>query len=64
MLDEPTSALDQSSEAAIATMLGALRGDVTVVVIAHRPETLVACDDVLDLAVANPSATESAGKLT
>lgn len=56
VLDEPTSALDATSEAGIAATLGALKGKVTTVVIAHRAETLTGCDAMLDLAVANPKA--------
>lgn len=44
VLDEPTSALDELSEAAIRETLEELKGRVTIVVIAHRPTTLEACD--------------------
>ncbi|MCU1354216.1 MAG: transporter ATP-binding protein, partial [Acidimicrobiales bacterium] len=46
VLDEPTSALDAHTEAAVRDALAALRGEVTVVVIAHRLSTLEACDRV------------------
>lgn len=47
VLDEPTSALDGQSEALIRETLGALRGDVTLVIIAHRISTLDLCDRIL-----------------
>lgn len=40
LLDEPTSALDPASEALIRRALESLRGDMTIVVIAHRPDTV------------------------
>ena len=46
VLDEPTSALDAHAEAAIRDALAAVRGRVTVVVIAHRLSTMSACDRV------------------
>ncbi|MGW6377080.1 ABC transporter ATP-binding protein [Rhodococcus sp. NPDC055112] len=48
--DEPTSALDPENEVAIRDGLHALAQDRTVVVIAHRPATLVAAAQVLFLA--------------
>lgn len=47
VMDEPTSALDTTSEAIIAKSLSELKGNTTVVVIAHRVSTLAGCDDVL-----------------
>ena len=47
VLDEPTSALDSSSEGLIRDLLASLRGQVTVVVIAHRLTTLDACDRLM-----------------
>lgn len=48
LLDEPTAGLDASREASV---LSTLRGlDVTVVVVAHRPETIAAADRELRLA--------------
>ena len=40
ILDEPTSALDMKSESVIRDTIAALKGKVTVVVIAHRLSTL------------------------
>ena len=54
VMDEPTSALDRTSEQGIARTLAELAGSVTVIVIAHRAETLVGCDEILDLS-AGPS---------
>ena len=47
VLDEPTSALDATSEAAIQSSLRALRGDLTVFIVAHRPSLLEICDRVV-----------------
>lgn len=47
VLDEPTSALDVQSEVTIRDTIAALRGQITVVVIAHRLSTLEACDRVM-----------------
>jgi ATP-binding cassette, subfamily B, bacterial len=51
VLDEPTSALDLQSELAVHEALAQLRrrGDITLVVIAHRESTLAMCDRVLRL---------------
>lgn len=47
ILDEPTSALDVTSESLIRNTIAALRGRVTVVVIAHRMSTLDMCDRLM-----------------
>lgn len=47
LLDEPTSALDPASDRLIAQTLADLSGDVTVVVIAHRLETVRRADHVV-----------------
>jgi len=52
ILDEPTSALDAGSESSITATLKELRGKTTVVVVAHRPETLAACDRIVELSTA------------
>ena len=44
VLDEPTSALDRVSEESIARTLEAMRGTVTMVVVAHRRSTIAICD--------------------
>lgn len=49
ILDEPTSALDTRSEAMIREAVSALRGGVTVVIIAHRMSTLDICDRIMVL---------------
>lgn len=49
VLDEPTSALDLVSEEAIRQTLESLKGNVTLVIIAHRMSTLRLCDRVLVL---------------
>ena len=47
MLDEPTSALDGQSEALIRATLAHLRGQISIVIIAHRMSTLDICDRIL-----------------
>jgi ATP-binding cassette, subfamily B, bacterial len=44
LLDEATSALDNASEERIRAALEALKGTVTMVIVAHRPSTLSLCD--------------------
>ena len=47
ILDEPTSALDGHSEQLIRDTIVALRGQVTVVIIAHRMSTIDMCDRIM-----------------
>ncbi len=49
ILDEATSALDSASERQILAALDRLRGQLTMVVIAHRPSTVRGADHVLVL---------------
>ncbi|MBL9174788.1 MAG: ABC transporter ATP-binding protein [Verrucomicrobiales bacterium] len=49
LLDEPTSALDAASEAAVLSAIHALMRDRTVILVAHRPETLRGVHRVLRL---------------
>ena len=46
VLDEPTSALDGHSEALIRDTLASLKGQVTMILIAHRLTTLDLCDRI------------------
>ncbi len=46
VLDEATSALDTATEAAVATAINELQGDVTVISVAHRLSTIRDCDQV------------------
>ena len=46
-LDEPTSSLDLQSEHLIQESLQGLRGNLTLVVVAHRLTTLSLCDRVM-----------------
>ena len=47
LLDEATSALDSTSEERIRAALDALKGHVTMVIVAHRPSTLSLCDRIV-----------------
>ena len=47
LLDEATSALDNASEERIRAALHALKGTVTMVIVAHRPSTLSLCDRIV-----------------
>ena len=49
VLDEATSALDGETEFAISTAISSLKGNTTVVVIAHRLASVRNCDEVLYL---------------
>jgi len=49
VLDEATNALDAPTEDEIVALVGALRGQCTVILIAHRASTLAGCDCVLEL---------------
>lgn len=48
-LDEATSALDAETESKIAQMLDALRGEMTIVLIAHRLSTVMNSDKIVYL---------------
>lgn len=49
ILDEPTSALDDAAQRAMVRQLSALKGEMTLVVITHRPEILEDADQVVEL---------------
>jgi len=48
-LDEPTSALDNQSETLITKLINSLRGKTTIVIIAHRLETIQRADKVIKI---------------
>jgi ABC-type multidrug transport system fused ATPase/permease subunit len=47
VLDEPTSALDSRSSEFVQSTLRSIRHETTLLIVAHRPETLALCDRVL-----------------
>lgn len=47
IMDEPTSALDMKSEAKVRDAVDQLRGETTVIIIAHRLSTLDICDRIM-----------------
>ena len=47
ILDEATSSLDGSTEASISESLLMLRGEITVIVIAHRLSSIMRADEIL-----------------
>jgi len=49
ILDEATNAVDPATEQVIVERLLALSPKPTVVIIAHRPESLVPCDRILTM---------------
>ena len=59
VLDEPTSALDPRSERLIQSSLAALRGSLTLFVIAHRLSTLDVCDRVVVIVGGRVDAVEA-----
>lgn len=50
VLDEATSALDTQTEASVAAAIAALRGEVTVIAVAHRLSTVRSMDQVCFMA--------------
>jgi len=46
VFDEATAALDNITEAEVSAAIGAVRGEKTVVVIAHRLATIRGCDEI------------------
>ncbi len=46
ILDEATSALDNETEHRISETIRALRGDVTLIIVAHRLSTVRHCDQI------------------
>ena len=49
ILDEATSALDNKTEKKVLSTINNLAGDITLIMIAHRLNTLSSCDKVLEL---------------
>ena len=49
VFDEATSALDSETESEIMSEISNLKGDQTIIVIAHRLSTLRHCDRILEL---------------
>jgi len=47
VLDEPTSALDMRSESLVQESLLAMKGRVTLFIVAHRLSTLNVCDRIM-----------------
>ncbi len=49
VVDEGTNALDTLTETEVLSLLGALRGKCTTIVIGHRPSALAGCDFLFEL---------------
>jgi len=49
ILDEATSSLDNETETAFIDAINALKGKVTIIMIAHRLSTVENCDDIVKL---------------
>ena len=49
IFDEATSALDGTTEAEVMMAIKELEKELTILIIAHRTETLKACDQVFEL---------------
>lgn len=63
VLDEPTSALDSHSESMIRAALADLKGELTMVIIAHRLSTLDFCDRIMVLEDGRMTALETPTEL-
>ncbi|MDA3650092.1 ABC transporter ATP-binding protein/permease [Saccharopolyspora indica] len=59
LLDEPTSHLDAANEAALTRTIEHISSECTLLVIAHRPSTIQAADDVVVLGDGRVQATGS-----
>lgn len=59
ILDEATSALDLSTEAQITTVINSLKGQCTIIIIAHRLSTLKACDKLIYIKAGRIVASDS-----
>lgn len=49
IFDEATSALDFETESAVMETINSLKGEMTIVIVAHRLSTLNKCDLVLEI---------------
>ena len=63
ILDEPTAPLDSRSESSLISTLRAIARDRIVLVVAHRPETLGACDKIFFINDATIAASGSHAEL-
>ena len=63
VLDEPTSALDPQSESLLQASLQALKGAVTLVIIAHRMTTVEMCDRVMVIVGGHLEAFDTVAKV-
>jgi ABC-type multidrug transport system fused ATPase/permease subunit len=63
ILDEPTAPLDPASERGVIETLRALARDRIVIIVAHRPDTLAACDRVIFLSGGTIAATGTHAEL-
>lgn len=61
ILDEATSALDGDTEGAVVKALDKLKGDLTLIVVAHRLSTIKDCDHIYE--IDNGRATEQDKKV-
>jgi ABC-type multidrug transport system fused ATPase/permease subunit len=49
VLDEATSALDESTESAVIQSIEGLGDDITIVMVAHKMESLRSCEQIIEL---------------
>lgn len=49
VLDEATAALDNDTESAVMESIEALHGKITLIIVAHRLETIKCCDEIYEI---------------
>jgi ABC-type bacteriocin/lantibiotic exporter with double-glycine peptidase domain len=49
IMDEATSALDNETESAVMESIEEMRGDITIIIVAHRLTTLKCCDIIYEV---------------
>ena len=59
ILDEATSALDNETEAEVMDAINSLRGEITMLIVAHRLSTIERCQFLVDLSASTVSMNDN-----